>query len=76
MKPEIKSPAGWFSKCLCLVLAALLAVGGSGCQTYKAYSPTYNLWDVDTQPSFCRPQADLNLALFNVMFRPGFSRRL
>jgi hypothetical protein len=66
MKNERKSPANLFSKCMSFLLAAVLAAGGSGCKTYDKYSPTYNLWNQDHQPSFCRPDADPELALYDV----------
>jgi len=47
-----------------LPLVPLLILGGAGCQTYEQISPTYNLWQKQTQPSFCRPHADPELALF------------
>jgi len=49
-----------------LPLVAVLILGGAGCKTYEQISPTYNLWQKQTQPSFCRPHADPELALFEM----------
>ena len=54
------------SNILKLGLVALLLCGADGCKTYEKYSITYQLWNQDTQPSFCRPQGDPELALFDL----------
>ena len=49
-----------------LLPVVLLVFAGAGCTTYERYSPTYNLWQQPKQPSFCRPHADPELALFDL----------
>jgi hypothetical protein len=49
-----------------LLFVSLMAITLAGCKTYQRYSPTYNLWDYDTVRSTCRPEADPELALFDL----------
>src|ERR1019366_8950232 len=57
------------SKMLSVLLAALLAGMGGGCQTAKDCSLTCKLWSNDRLRSFCEPAPDPNLALFDAESR-------
>ena len=64
-KNVMKGKPHIFLKFLNVVLAALLAGWGGGCETAKEYSLTYKVWDNDVR-SFCEPLANPDLALFEV----------
>ena len=54
-------------QCVNVLLASLMAGLGGGCKTEadaKNYSLTYHLWSQNNTPSFCRPLAGPDLALF------------
>ena len=58
------------TKNLNFMLATLLAVLGGGCSTIQDHSLTYALWSDSRGHSYCRPQADPGLKLFNSDFPP------
>lgn len=63
------SLCGSAQKFLSLLLAALVAGLGSGCESVKQCSLTYKLWDNGVR-SYCEPVADPELALFEAPSKP------